>query len=99
MGIGNPESADATIARDTDIFIADTLSLLNKEQLPKRSCNWVELREEGGYKKIYEIFTELSIPCSEFKGDLDKSLDTIIPLVFNEIQLAKKAATKAKKKK
>lgn len=31
MGKGNPESADATIARASDVFIADNLSDLNKE--------------------------------------------------------------------
>ena len=33
MGKGNPESADAVIARDSDIFVADTLSSQNKKQL------------------------------------------------------------------
>ncbi len=33
MGKGNPESADAVIARESDIFIADTLSDQNEEQL------------------------------------------------------------------
>ena len=33
MGKGNPESADVVIARDSNIFIADTLSKQNKAQL------------------------------------------------------------------
>ena len=32
MGKGNPEGADAIIARNTDIFVADTLSQQNKNQ-------------------------------------------------------------------
>ena len=88
MGKGNPESADATIARDTDIFVADTLSELNKEQLSKRGCHWVELRADEGYKKIFEVFTELGIPCVQFDGDLEPSLDDIIPAVFAEIEQA-----------
>lgn len=85
MGKGNPESADAAIARDTNIFIADTLSSLNKRQLTQRGRHWVELRADEGYRKIFEVFTELGIPCVEFEGDLDQSLDTVIPEVFDEI--------------
>lgn len=89
MGKGNPESADAVVARDTDIFIADTLSSLNKEQLPQRGCYWVELRADEGYKKIFEVFTELGIPCVEFDGDLGCALDSIIPEVFAELEQAR----------
>ena len=44
MGKGNPESADATIARDTDIFIADTLSEQNCAQLKARGVDYLILR-------------------------------------------------------
>ncbi len=37
MGKGNPESADVVIARDSDVFIADTLSEQNKIQLSQRN--------------------------------------------------------------
>lgn len=90
MGKGNPESADAAIARDTNIFVADTLSALNKEQLPQRGCHWVELRADEGYKKMFDIFTELGIPCVEFDGSLDQALDRIIADVFAEIEQAEK---------
>jgi len=86
MGKGNPESADAIIARDTDIFVADTLSALNKQQLAQRNCHWVELRASAGYQKILDIFTKLDIPCADFSGDLDSALDTIIPAVFAELR-------------
>ncbi len=33
MGKGNPESADAVIARDSRVFVADKLSDMNKRQL------------------------------------------------------------------
>lgn len=87
MGKGNPESADAAIARDTSIFIADTLSSLNKRQLTQRGRHWVELRADEGYRKIFEVFTELGIPCVEFDSDLDQSLGTVIPEVFDEIEM------------
>ncbi len=85
MGKGNPESADAIIARGTDIFVADSLSTLNKEQLAQRNCQWVELRAYEGYKKSFDVFTQLDVPCIEFTGDLDTALDDIIPVVFAEI--------------
>lgn len=47
MGSGNPESADAVIARDSDIFIADTLSTQNKNQLNQLGIAWIELGVVG----------------------------------------------------
>ena len=85
MGKGNPESADSTIARRSNIFIAQTLSEKNKSQLTNRGHHWVELGAENGYKRIQTVFTYLDIPCVEFVGDLDAALDDIIPQVFAEI--------------
>ncbi len=85
MGKGNPESADSVFARDSNIFIADTLSAANKEQLTRRNRSWIELRSPGGYQKIFQILMGLNIPCVEFAGDLDTALDKIIPQVFAEI--------------
>ncbi len=63
MGKGNPESADAVIARDTDIFIADTLSIQNKNQLKSLGIEYLELRNNqdciGDFKAILE---KLGIP-------------------------------------
>lgn len=81
MGKGNPESADATIARASDVFVADKLSNLNKEQLTSLNVRWVELPSEGGYRKFKMILDELGIPNSEFSDDLDTRLNEI----FNEI--------------
>jgi len=85
MGKGNPESADSTIARRSNIFIAQTLSDKNKSQLTNRGHHWVELGAKDGYKRIHTVFTYLDIPCVEFDGDLDAALDEIIPQVFAEI--------------
>ena len=52
MGKGNPESADAVIARDSDIFIADTLSDQNKNQLNQRKIFWLELKNHGVAENI-----------------------------------------------
>ncbi|MCY3780752.1 MAG: CfrBI family restriction endonuclease [Chloroflexi bacterium] len=85
MGKGNPESADSTIARRSNIFIAQTLSAKNKSQLTNRGHHWVELGAPDGYKRMFTVFTYLDVPCVEFNGDLDAALDTIIPQVFEEI--------------
>ena len=87
MGKGNPEGADNTVARESDILIAHTISPKMKNQLTGRNCRWVELREIEGYKKLYDIFEELGIPCVEFIGDLDPALDRIIPEAFAEVAL------------
>ncbi len=46
MGRGNPESADAVIARDSRIFVADKLSDTNKAQLNSLKVEWVELHSD-----------------------------------------------------
>jgi len=79
MGRGNPESADAVIARDSKVFIADKLSDTNKKQLNKLKIEWVELHE--GYGRFEKVLSNLKIPHRDFKGDIDNRLEEI----FNEI--------------
>ena len=63
MGKGNPESADAVIARDTDIFIADTLSLQNKEQLKSLGIEYLELKNnQDCIRNFKHILQRLEIP-------------------------------------
>lgn len=81
MGKGNPESADGTIARASDVFIADKLSDLNKQQLNKLNIRWVELRSQNGYRKFEQILGELNVPNTDFDGNLDNRLQEI----FSEI--------------
>ena len=67
MGKGNPESADAVFARNSDIFIADTLSDQNKNQLNQRKISWLELRNHRAEDTILnfkEILRKLDIPFS-----------------------------------
>lgn len=78
MGRGNPESADAIFARESDVFIADKLSDLNKQQADKLNVKWVELRDESGYKRFAKVLKELEIPFTEFNGNLDAHLDKIL---------------------
>ena len=81
MGKGNPESADAVIARDTAIFVADKLSTLMKRNLTARGIEWIELRSDEGYKKFGKILEKLGIPHKEFVGNLDEE----IPLAFAKL--------------
>ena len=84
MGKGNPEGADAVHARDSQVFVADKLSDLNKEQLNDSDIHWVELRDENGYKRFEQVLTNLSIPCQPFEGDIQKALDKILPVILSD---------------
>lgn len=65
MGKGNPESADATIARDSDILVADTLSEQNKNQLTSRGTHYLELKNNKNVISDFKnILTKLGIPFS-----------------------------------
>lgn len=81
MGKGNPESADAVIARDSKVFVADKLSDTNKKQLNSRNVEWVELRSNDGYKKFDEVLKKLNIPHSTLPVNIEKELNVI----FNKI--------------
>jgi|SRR3989344_1871018 len=81
MGRGNPESADAVIARDSAIFIADKLSDTNKAQLDSLKVNWVELRGSNGYKRFKKLLENLNIPHSNYEGNINVDL----PKIFKEI--------------
>jgi len=81
MGKGNPESADAVIARDSKVFVADKLSQTNKNQLDSLNIEWVELRNTNGYKRFQRVLDNLQIPYTKDGDYTDNELDTI----FNEI--------------
>lgn len=63
MGKGNPESADATIARNSDIFVADTLSEQNCNQLAEKGIEYLILKGNNeSLKRFKEILKKLNIP-------------------------------------
>ncbi len=82
MGNGNPESADAVIARSTNIFIADKLSIQNKNQLEDLGIYWIEMRSENGYQKFQMVLEKIGIPHKKYKGNLEKDLDNIFSELF-----------------
>ena len=65
MGKGNPESADAVIARNSDVFIADTLSDQNKNQLDALKVFWIELKNHSSediISQFKKILRTLNVP-------------------------------------
>lgn len=82
MGKGNPESADAVIARASKVFVADKLSDMNKKQLDSIGVNWVELRSANGFKRFEQVLTKLGIPHTDFSGVLDQELPRIFEKAF-----------------
>ena len=73
MGTGNPESADVVIARDSRVFVASTLSDLNKRQLDDLGILWTQLQEETGFLKFQQTLDTLGIPYVPLGDDLDFS--------------------------
>ncbi len=84
MGKGNPESADAVVARDSHLFVADTLSERNKAQLQERGVAWVELSAPNGYQQFYAVLLAFGIPAQPFNGDLAAAVDAILPTLLGE---------------
>lgn len=82
MGRGNPESADAVIARDSKVFVADKLSDTNKKQLNSRKVEWVELRSDGGFRRFETILEHLKIPHEKLPENIDKRLDSVFKEIF-----------------
>lgn len=81
MGKGNPESADAVIARDSSVFIADKLSETNKRQLDSLGVQWIELRSQNGYKKFQTVLENLNVPHVDHS---DNNISNIIDSLFDE---------------
>lgn len=82
MGQGNPESADAIIARDSALFVADTLSQQNKNQCDSLEISWVACRDEDGYKRFKLALDKFQIPYIDYSGNLDTDLSTILDSIL-----------------
>lgn len=82
MGKGNPESADAVIARDSKVFVADKLSDTNKKQLDSLGVEWIEMRSPNGYKRFKDVLENLDIPYQDFKGNIGERLEDIFEEIF-----------------
>lgn len=82
MGQGNPESADAIIARGSNVFVADTLSLQNKKQCDELGVCWVACRDEDGFRRFKLVLDKFQIPYTDYEGSLDEDLERILNELF-----------------
>lgn len=82
MGKGNPESADAIFARESNVFVADKLSDLNKHQADILNVQWVELRSNNGYRRFENVLKALGIPYSLPDMNIEERLDKILDELF-----------------
>jgi hypothetical protein len=83
MGKGNPESADAVIARDSSVFVADKLSDQNKTQLDRLNVEWVELRNQNGFERFKLVLEKFQIPYKDIdKSNFDKQINEILNEIF-----------------
>ena len=71
MGRGNPESADAVIARASEVFVASTLSETNKTQLDADGIHWTELQSPNGFVRFGKTLADLGIPHVDLDPDTD----------------------------
>lgn len=83
MGKGNPESADAFIARESNVFVADKLSMTNTTQFDSLGAYWVELRSADGFLRFEKALKAFNIDyqmpeMDDLDGQIDKILDEIL---------------------
>ncbi|PJF37624.1 MAG: hypothetical protein CUN55_21125, partial [Phototrophicales bacterium] len=71
-----------------DLFIAHTLSELNRTQLDQNGIAWVELRDNG-YRKLAEILNYLGVPAQPLDemSDIEVLLQAIAPNVAAELDM------------
>lgn len=85
IGKGNPESADAVIARSSKVFVADKLSDTNKKQLNHLKIEWVELRSNHGFRRFKTVLENLGIPHGELdEKNLESNIDSILEEVAGD---------------
>lgn len=86
MGKGNPEVADAVIARESKVFVADKLSETNIAQLTSLNVGWVELRNENGYRRFKEVLEKFNIPYTDFSEYIsEEQLEETLESILDEI--------------
>jgi hypothetical protein len=82
MGQGNPQSADAVVARESNVFVADKRSDPNRHQLDDLGVLWLELRGSDAAELFSLVLSVLGIAHSPLVGELDTALDGVFPTCF-----------------
>ena len=73
MGRGNPESADAVVARSSEVFVASKLSNTNKQQLDDYGIHWTELQRPNGFVRFGLTLAAFGIPHIALDSSADHS--------------------------
>ena len=81
MGAGNPESADVILARESNVFVADTLSEQNKNQCDELGVCWIACRDKDGFRRFSKVLEKFNIPFTDYTGNLDEDL----PLILDDL--------------
>ena len=85
MGHGNPESGDVIFARKPDIFVADSLSEQNRNQLNHEGIQWVQLRSDDGFRRFKKMLEHFKIPHGELlPGDVQENAKRLFKDIFRE---------------
>ena len=84
MGRGNPESADAVIARDSAVFVADKLSDTNKAQLDSLGVSWVELHGNDRFKRFAAMLDRFGIPRKDNPDTSESAISDATSAVLAE---------------
>ena len=83
MGQGNPESADAVVARGSQVFVASSLSDLNKRQLDQLGVHWTELQRERGFLRFAQTLRAFGVPFEDIApAEVDERIDESIESTF-----------------
>ena len=84
MGMGNPESADAVIARDSKVFVASTMSDTNKTQMDELGVLWTELQTPNGFLRFGDTLRQLGIPYTDLpvKADYTEEIENAVQATF-----------------
>ena len=89
MGKGNPESADATSARNVNVFVASTLSDSVTRNLDDDNVLWTELQRPNGLLRFKLTLVAFGIPYTDVAPeDVSKEIDRAIAEVFPGVNLA-----------
>lgn len=85
MGHGNPESGDVIFARESDVFVSDSLSTQNINQLEHNNVEWVQLRSKDGFRRFKKVLENLNIPHSKLlPGDVQENAKRLFKDIFKE---------------
>lgn len=84
IGPGNPESADAVIAHESDVYVADKMSATNKKQLDSHGVLWAELYDSERFVQFQSILEKLLIPHDQdaLQNITDEKIRRIVRLVI-----------------